>query len=115
MPLRQRTLVARRLFRNMTDAEKRLWAALRELPAGHRLRRQHPIGPYGANDDHYSDEAAARRRDETIRRMIATPPRPHRAPGGKDATKDAWKAASKRPIRRRGRKAAQGAPFIVDS
>ena len=46
LPLRRRTLVARRLRRDMTDAEKRLWQALRELPAGRRFRRQHPIGHF---------------------------------------------------------------------
>jgi very-short-patch-repair endonuclease len=42
--LRQRTLVARRLRRDATEAEKAMWRALRELPTGHRFRRQHPIG-----------------------------------------------------------------------
>jgi very-short-patch-repair endonuclease len=46
LPLRQRTLVARRLRRDMTDAEKRLWPALRGLPTAYRFRRQHPIGHY---------------------------------------------------------------------
>jgi len=36
--------MARRLRRDATDAEKRLWRALRELPSEHRFRRQHPIG-----------------------------------------------------------------------
>jgi hypothetical protein len=31
-------------------------------------------------DDTYSDEEAAKRRDATIRAMIATPPKPHQLP-----------------------------------
>ena len=46
MPLRPRTYIARRLRRDATDAENRLWGALRELPTEYRFRRQHPIGPY---------------------------------------------------------------------
>ena len=45
MLLRQRTLAARRLRRNATEVEKRLWRAIRELLPDHRFRRQHPIGP----------------------------------------------------------------------
>ncbi|MBS7459040.1 endonuclease domain-containing protein [Coralloluteibacterium stylophorae] len=38
---------ARTLRRNMTDAERRLWSRLRANQlAGHRFRRQHPLGPY---------------------------------------------------------------------
>ena len=38
---------ARRLRRDMTIAEKRVWRRLRELaPAGSHLRRQATIGPY---------------------------------------------------------------------
>jgi very-short-patch-repair endonuclease len=37
-------LFARRLRRDMTDAEQRLWRALRELELRNRFRRQHPIG-----------------------------------------------------------------------
>jgi very-short-patch-repair endonuclease len=44
MKLRRRTHVARRLRCDATEAEKRLWWALRELPGKHRFRRQHPIG-----------------------------------------------------------------------
>jgi very-short-patch-repair endonuclease len=44
MKLRKRTHLARRLRRDATEAEKRLWWALRELPVKHRFRRQHPIG-----------------------------------------------------------------------
>src|SRR6516164_9138139 len=44
--IRQRTVVARRLRRNMTETEQRLWHALRELKGPNRFRRQHPIGRY---------------------------------------------------------------------
>jgi very-short-patch-repair endonuclease len=44
MGLRPTTRIARRLRRNATEAEKRLWWALRELPIEYRFRRQHPIG-----------------------------------------------------------------------
>jgi ATP-dependent helicase HrpA/adenine-specific DNA-methyltransferase len=38
---------ARRLRRNMTDAEKELWRALRAGRfAGFKFRRQHPVGKY---------------------------------------------------------------------
>ena len=38
---------ARRLRRNMTPAEKRLWSALKNKQlAGLRFRRQHPVGNY---------------------------------------------------------------------
>ncbi len=38
---------ARELRRDATDAERRLWAALRDRRLrGHRFRRQHPIGDY---------------------------------------------------------------------
>ena len=38
---------ARRLRRNSTDAERALWARLRNRSlAGHKFRWQHPIGPY---------------------------------------------------------------------
>jgi hypothetical protein len=32
------------------------------------------------DDDRYSEEETARRRDEVIRRMINTPPQPRRSP-----------------------------------
>jgi very-short-patch-repair endonuclease len=42
-----RTTLARKLRSNMTDAEHRLWQALRDrLVEGHRFRRQVPLGPY---------------------------------------------------------------------
>ena len=38
---------ARSLRTNQTDAERKLWAALRRRQIeGHRFRRQHPIGPF---------------------------------------------------------------------
>ena len=46
MHLRKRTQIARKLRRDATEVEKRLWRALRELHAAHRFRRQHPVGPY---------------------------------------------------------------------
>ncbi len=38
---------AKRLRRNMTDAERRLWSKLRSKQfLGMKFRRQHPIGPF---------------------------------------------------------------------
>lgn len=38
---------ARSLRKDQTDAEKRLWYHLRDRRlAGHKFRRQHPIGPF---------------------------------------------------------------------
>jgi very-short-patch-repair endonuclease len=38
---------ARRLRRNMTDVERKLWARLRDAQlGGYKFRRQHPLGPY---------------------------------------------------------------------
>ena len=38
---------ARRLRKNQTDAERRLWLVLRDRRlAGYKFRRQRPIGPY---------------------------------------------------------------------
>ena len=37
---------ARRLRREETDAERRLWLHLRRHQLGTQFRRQHPIGPY---------------------------------------------------------------------
>ena len=46
----QKTQTARALRRLMTDAERRLWRALRHRQVqGCRFRRQHPIGPYIAD------------------------------------------------------------------
>jgi very-short-patch-repair endonuclease len=40
---------ARELRKNATDAEKRMWRALRENFPGAKFRRQVPIGPYYAD------------------------------------------------------------------
>jgi BirA family biotin operon repressor/biotin-[acetyl-CoA-carboxylase] ligase len=42
--VRGKTTVARRLRRDMTEAERRLWRELRALGLRNRFRRQHPIG-----------------------------------------------------------------------
>jgi very-short-patch-repair endonuclease len=42
---------ARALRKTMTDAESRLWSALRGRQSGARFRRQAPIGPYIADFD----------------------------------------------------------------
>ena len=42
--LRARTRIARQLRRDGTEAERRLWRALREALPGWKFRRQHPIG-----------------------------------------------------------------------
>ena len=39
-------MLARRLRRDMTEAETQLWRELREFGGPHRFRRQHPIGRY---------------------------------------------------------------------
>jgi len=44
MTLRTRTVTARRLRRDSTDAEKLLWRTLRERCPGWKFRRQRPIG-----------------------------------------------------------------------
>jgi BirA family biotin operon repressor/biotin-[acetyl-CoA-carboxylase] ligase len=44
MALRARTLGARRLRRDATDAERALWRSLRDAKLPFRIRRQHPIG-----------------------------------------------------------------------
>ncbi len=71
---------ARALRKRMTNAEAILWSRLRrDVALGHRIRKQHPIGPYIADfacipaklvieidgDTHYSDDAVEhdRRRD----------------------------------------------------
>ncbi|PIW27039.1 MAG: hypothetical protein COW30_11740 [Rhodospirillales bacterium CG15_BIG_FIL_POST_REV_8_21_14_020_66_15] len=44
------TTLPRRLRKSMTDAERRLWQALRNRQlAGHKFRRQHPVSPYVAD------------------------------------------------------------------
>jgi very-short-patch-repair endonuclease len=47
--LRQRARRARNLRRASTDAERRLWRALRDITLPGKVRRQHPIGPYIAD------------------------------------------------------------------
>ena len=49
MAIRERTQRARTLRRQMTDAEQRLWHALRDTPLPWKLRRQHPIGAHIAD------------------------------------------------------------------
>jgi very-short-patch-repair endonuclease len=44
MPQRRPTATARRLRREATDAERRLWHALRARCRPWKFRRQHPIG-----------------------------------------------------------------------
>ena len=44
MPLRGRTIIARRFRRDATDVERRLWYALRQSALPWKFRRQHPIG-----------------------------------------------------------------------
>ena len=46
----RKTGVARRLRRDITDAERKLWYCLRARRfSGYKFRRQHPIGPYVAD------------------------------------------------------------------
>lgn len=47
---------ARELRRNSTDAEKRLWGALRSKLPQHKWRRQMPIGPYFADFACFSEK-----------------------------------------------------------
>ena len=42
----KQTMRARRLRRDMTDAEKKLWLRLQREQLGFPFRRQHPVGPY---------------------------------------------------------------------
>jgi very-short-patch-repair endonuclease len=49
-PIDRRVQPARRLRRDMTDAEQKLWRDLRQLPRGSsHFRRQATIGPYFAD------------------------------------------------------------------
>jgi very-short-patch-repair endonuclease len=41
-----KTALARRLRRDSTDVEMRLWQKLRNRQVGADFRRQHPVGPY---------------------------------------------------------------------
>ncbi|HXS41313.1 MAG TPA: DUF559 domain-containing protein [Stellaceae bacterium] len=47
--LRPKTIVARRLRRNATDVERKLWRVLRESALPWRFRRQHSIGRFIAD------------------------------------------------------------------
>ena len=49
MPLRRGTIIARKLRRDATDAERLLWRALRESGMTWKFRRQHPVGRYIAD------------------------------------------------------------------
>jgi very-short-patch-repair endonuclease len=49
MAQRTRTVIARNLRRNATDAEHILWHALRTRAAPWKFRRQHPIGRFIAD------------------------------------------------------------------
>jgi very-short-patch-repair endonuclease len=44
MTLADRTIAARRLRREATEVERRLWHALRAAALPWKLRRQHPVG-----------------------------------------------------------------------
>ena len=46
MSLRSRTVIARTLRRNATNAERLLWDALRTSATPWKFRRQHPIGQF---------------------------------------------------------------------
>ena len=73
---------ARRLRRNATDAERRLWAILRDRRlAGYRFRRQHPVGGFildfactryllavEADGSQHADDAADDRRTALLER-----------------------------------------------
>jgi very-short-patch-repair endonuclease len=73
---------ARNLRQNSTDAEIRLWSALRDRRlAGYRFRRQHPIGPFvvdfactrhrlivEADGGQHDDNAADDKRTEWLKR-----------------------------------------------
>jgi very-short-patch-repair endonuclease len=81
---RQTIELARRLRREMSPAEARLWSALRRRAAdGLRFRRQHPIGPYVL--DFYCD--SARLAVEVDGYAHATGDRP-----GRDERRDGWLA-----------------------
>jgi very-short-patch-repair endonuclease len=45
-PAAEATTRARRLRREMSESERKLWAALRANALGFYFRRQHPLGPY---------------------------------------------------------------------
>ena len=71
---------ARNLRKNPTEAEKRLWAALRQRQAGDaRFRRQVPIGPYIADFVCFS-----------ARLVVELDGGQHAAQADADAQRDAW-------------------------
>ena len=73
---------ARRLRREMTPPEARLWAALRRRAAdGLRFRRQHPIGPYVL--DFYCDGAKLAVEVDGFAHLTADHPQ-------RDERRDAW-------------------------
>jgi primosomal protein N' (replication factor Y) len=49
MPSPRSDAGARRLRRELTEVENRLWSALRSRQHGFKFRRQHPIPPYVAD------------------------------------------------------------------
>jgi hypothetical protein len=55
---------------------------------GHQRERTKPENP---DDDQYTEEETARRRDQVIRQMIRTPPKPRSAPAGKAKERPASK------------------------
>ena len=73
---------ARRLRREMTPPEARLWRALRRRAAdGLRFRRQHPIGPYVL--DFYCDGAKLAVEVDGFAHLTADHPQ-------RDERRDAW-------------------------
>lgn len=44
--MNDKTIIARKLRNNLTEAEKKLWYFLRKSNFGVKFRRQQPIGPY---------------------------------------------------------------------
>jgi very-short-patch-repair endonuclease len=82
MPPSYASASARALRRNATDAESRLWTALRDRRlAGYKFRRQHPIGPFIA------DFACM-----THRLVIEADGGQHDANAAADARRTAWLA-----------------------
>jgi very-short-patch-repair endonuclease len=74
--------IARKLRRNMTDAERKLWSILRNRKLTHmKFRRQVPIGPYVA--DFLCYEA----------RLIVEADGGQHADAAHDAERDAWPAS----------------------
>jgi very-short-patch-repair endonuclease len=77
--------LAKRLRREMSPPETRLWTALRGRKAdGLRFRRQHPIGPYVL--DFYCDSARLAVEVDGHAHLMGDRPR-------RDERRDAWLAA----------------------